>query len=320
MHSFAISVGFFMLYGAELRRGISITSRKQIQKAVVIVGILYPLAIGTVYPRPSDALVPFLYHRGPIADTVKFAPFWIVWTLCKSTTQPVLLALALWILVIWQFKRIGQSFYLLPVATLALACGYFSSFRHAGLVVPTAITLCWIAWPELKSYQGWRPVGICIAICIAVQIAWIIRAIHHHPYAPDLETARFLAPYVKAGDTMAVTYVKRADVNAFHYIGLYPFFDHPIFINEPSPYWLWTKHEHTFDQFDRAMKQKPDIVVATFWDTFHRFDPAKDQIGPRIERIQKDGYYLTNTFCAEKPEGFDDPEETCFLIYQRGPR
>ena len=318
MHSFAISAGFFMLYWVELHRGILTVSRRQIQKAIAISAVLYLVAIGTVYPRPTDALVPFLYE--PTRDDMMiFRPFWIIWTLCKSIIQPVFLALPLWILVIRQFNRIGQSFFLLPVATLALACGYFSSFRHAGLVVPTAITLCWIAWPELKSYQGWRPVGICIAICIAVQIAWTIRAIHHHPYAPDLETARFLAPYVKAGDTMAVTYVKRADVNAFHYIGLYPFFDHPIFINERDPYWLWNTRMHTFNQFDRAMKENPDIVVAVFWDT-RPFDPAKDLTGPRIERLQKDGFRLTNTFCAAKPEGFEDRENTCFLIYQRGPR
>jgi hypothetical protein len=318
MHSFAISVGFMLLYRAELQRGIADARRRQVRQALVIVGIFYLIAIRTVYPHPTDIHISYLYGKS-MAVELFLGPLRICTTLCESLIQPGLLAVPLWIFVFRQFKRTGEDFYLLPIATFALACCYLSSFRHGGMVIPAAIAICWIAWPRLSKHSGWRPVAIGVVICVAVQCIWTIRAVCHHPYSPDLETARFLAPYVNAGDTMVVTYVKRDEVNAFHSIGLYPYFNHPIFLNEPQPYWPWSTRKHTFDQFDRAMKRNPDIVVAMFWDT-HRFDLAKDLIGPRIERIQRDGYQLTNTFCAEKPEGFDDREETCFLIYERGTR
>ncbi len=317
MHCLAISAGFVLVYAMELRRGISVATRRQIYKAAAITGTLCLLAIVTVAPHPKDIVLPFQVGI-PVSIQRFLAPVRMLVSLCQGVIQPGILAIPLWLLILRQFKRTKLLLYLLPTATLALLCGYVFTFWHAGLIVPTAITICWIAWPQItRTTQGWRPILIYIALVIVVQEAWTVRAVYHHRYSPDIETARFLAPYVEAGDTMAVTYVKRDDVNAFHSVGLYPYFDHPLFINEPRPYWLWSTHEHTFNEFDRAMDSHPELVVAMYFDIYHRFNPSKDLTGPRVARIQKDGYRLTNTFCAEKPEGFRDREETCFLIFQR---
>jgi hypothetical protein len=153
-----------------------------------------------------------------------------------------------------------------------------------------------------------------------MQIAWTVYSATYHPYSVDPQTARFLAPHVAAGETIALTYVKDDSANASASIGLYPYFSRPIFVNQPRPFWLWSTREHTFDQFKQAMKSSPTMVLVVFSDPFasRRFDPSKDLGGPRVEFLEKNGYRLTHRFCAEIPQGLGwGNSEICSLIFER---
>ena len=318
LHVLAISVGFAIVYVIEIWRGgrKQEDSRRLLIAASILI-IFYGFALWTVLLRPSDLsyLLQFQEQRG-LFDRVKVWLLTSTLSICLGVVTPVILALPLWILFIVRFSRVGRVFYLLPIATFALFAGKFVNFWHAGLVVPAMIAICWIAWVEIRQPQIWSALTVGIAYFMVVQVAWTIHAVRYHPYSSAPETARFLAPHVMAGESIALTYVKHDELNAYHSVAIAPYFDRPVFMNQPSPFWLWRTGEHTFDQFKSAMDERPRMVLAIFYD-FHRFDPARDLVGPRMELLEKEGYRLTHTFCAEKPEGFGWHEETCDLIFER---
>jgi hypothetical protein len=317
LHVLAISVGFAIVYVIEIWRG----DRKQedargLLMAASILVILYGFALWTVLPRPSDLsyLLPFQNRGGPLHRIW----IWLITStlsICVGVFKPGVLSVPLWIFFIARFVHAGRGYYLLPIATFALFSGNYFNFWHAGLVIPAAIAMCWIAWRDIRQPQIWSALTVGIACFIALQLAWTIYAVRYHPYSSAPETARFLAPHVAAGESIALTYVKRDEMNAYHSVAIAPYFDRPVFVNQPSPFWLWRTPENTFDQFKETMAEKPRMVLVTFFD-FHRFDPAYDLVGPRMELLEKNGYRLTHTFCAEMPQGFGWREENCDLIFE----
>jgi len=181
------------------------------------------------------------------------------------------------------------------------------------------IAVCWITWPSISPLGKFA--SLLAITWIALHIGWTVHAAafdYAHPYSPDLATAQFLAPHVASGTPIALTYIWDSKTDAFHSIGLAPYFDRPIFMNQKRPFWLWSSHEHTDAEFLEDLQQKPPIVLAVFFsDNSDLFDPDRDLDAPWVALLEINGYALTHTFCGEKPEGFGHREEICHLIFER---
>jgi hypothetical protein len=312
MHAFAISGGFAILYLIE--------HRKQERRTLLLAGFIllafYAFALWTVFPHPSDLgfLLPFKERSGPLrmiwlwlADSVR--------SLCVGVAAPGFLAVFLWVLLLLLFRRAGRTMYLLPVAAFASFSGYHFYFWHAGLVIPTMIAICWIAWPDLRP-APWSALAFGTICFLALQVCWTLSSVTYYPYSAAPETARFLAPHIASGESIALTYIRPDIANAYMSVGLAPYFDKPIFTNQPRPFWLWSTKEHTFDQFREALDHNPSLVVALFNDS-HRFDPEHDQTGPGVDLLHEHGYALGHTFCSEMPRGLGWHDEICYLIFER---
>jgi hypothetical protein len=314
-HAFAISVGLALVYIAELLLGQR--TRESAYKRV-LAGSLFLLlcgfAVWTVLPHPNDLAFVSFVHGEPVTQIVVIYPIIGMISLCKGIAFPIYLALPFWVYVVRQFRDAKRLLYLLPIVTLSAMSAYHFEFWHAGLVIPTIIAICWIAWDDLPSMRPSSPAIIGTACNIALQIGWTIFMVgHRHPSAAQ-ETAHFLSPHVAAGESIALTYTNNDITNAYPSIALMPYFDHPIFFNEPNPFWLWSTQEHTNDQFVETMKSKPDMVVA-----IHRasFDDSRDLSGPRIDLLRRDGYNLTQQFCDDRPVSFVGDRKTCYLILRK---
>jgi hypothetical protein len=316
-HVLMISIGFAFVYLIEIWRGDrKVENRKDLLLAGGLLAILYGFALWTVLPIPSD-----LTYLEPYQQPLSLAGKLITWSIrtsisvCFGVVKPGILAVPLWIFIIRRFSKSGRLYYVLPIVTFALFSANHVNFWHAGLVIPTVVTLFWIGWPVLKRPLGWSALTVGIVCFILMQWGWTLYALGHHPYASASTTARFLAPRVAAGDTMALTYVNHDEMRAFNSIAIAPYFDHPIFLNQQSPFWIWRENENTPAQFLAAMARKPSLVLVVFYGR-EKFDPAKHLYGPRVEFLAQQGYRLSHTFCAAKPEGFGAREETCDLIFE----
>jgi hypothetical protein len=317
MHAFAISGGLALVYLVELIVGYrKRESTGRLLQAALVLLPLYGFAVWTALPHPRDIsfLIPFVKPMTVMGAAVVYPLVGAV-SLCGGVAIPFSAAIPFWILVVSKFRQARRMFYLLPVATLGSLSAYHFNFWHAGLVIPTIIAICWITWDELPALRPWSAEAFGIACYIALQIGWTLYMVGHRPYSAAQETARFLAPHVTAGESIALTYTNNDIENAYHSIALASYFDHPIFFNQPRPFWLWSTREHTDDQFAEAMKSRPGIVLAVYYAD-HRFDVRRDVSGPRIELALRDGYKLTEQFCDERPEGFGENQEICYLIFR----
>ena len=316
-HVLMLSIGFAWVYLVEIWRGDrKVESRSHLYLAGGLVAILYSFALWTVLPHPSDLtyLEPYQQQFGLASKLAT----WVIRAFLSvsfAVMKPGILAIPLWIFIALRFSNSGRQYYLLPIVTFAMFSANHVNFWHAGLVIPTVVTLFWIAWPGIRQPQISSALTISVACFIVMQWGWTIYAVRYHPYASAPETARFLAPRVTAGDNMALTYVDHDEMRAYNSIAIAPYFDHPIFLNQQSPFWLWRSNQNTPEQFKTAMAHNPSLVLAVFYGR-EKFDPAKHLIGPRMLFLRQQGYHLTHTFCAEKPEGFGWREETCDLVFE----
>ena len=322
LHALAISGGFALTYLVENKQRWSKQSAPRYLEGAGILLAFYLLAILTVLPRPADL------NFSPWPSSLRFSSTgirMIILTLrglspftgLVGRGAMLLLAFPCWIYLVVRFLRAGLWAYGLPVLMFALFSFYYCNFWHMGLLVPTLIAICWITWPQVTAMGiGAEVPVLCV---IALQIGWTFHAVHFdvlHDYSPDAAAARYLAPRLASGDEAAVTYLRHPEVNAFHSVGLAPYFDRQIFLNQPRPFWLWSKNEHTDAQFLTAFQRHPAIVVAVYYRS-KSFDPPLNLDGDRAVFLKASGYRLMHTFCAEKPEDFREREEICYLIFER---
>lgn len=317
LHAFAISVGFAAVYAIDLfktRRG----TRRELALAAGLLIALYAAALLTVLPRPYDLtfIPPFKVAPHGVSKIAVYL-FISLSSLCKGLARPDGLALTFWPILLIIFAGARHAYYLLPVATFAAFSGYYFAFWHAGLLIPTLITILWIAWSSIHRDLVWPPFVICVAAIIAMQCAWTFYAATHHGYSSAPATAQFLAPRLDAGETIALTYVDHDELGAYSSVALAPYFDHPNFLNQPDPFWIWSRNHNTTQQLLDALATRPKFVMVVFFSSFERFDPKKHLKGIRIEYLQQHGYHLAHTFCGEKAERFGWREESCDLIFER---
>jgi hypothetical protein len=324
LHAAVISGGLAVVYFVEqIRIGEVKDSgrRRQLLGAAVALLAFYAFAIWTAWP-PHDLL-------NHIADTRRmqshgmpsFAAKFVISLIMGICPKPWWLSIFFWIAIaVWLRMRSGL-FYLLPVLFFSVFCGAVScGWWHAGLLTPLLICLLWITWPSSEFKMSRREVLCLIAIIalIGEQIIWSAFAIDfdlYNAFSPDLAAAEFLQPLVSQGDTIALTYFDDPYLHAYHGVGILPYFDHNIYINQPDSFWAWSSKNPTQERFLAILPSHPSVVVVEV-----RLPGLDSQVGlqdPKAQILSQNGYRFTHMFCGSSPIGYLPAEKNCHLIFQR---
>lgn len=325
-HAAAISCGFAFAYGLEQHRkaarGESVPKAASLWIAAVVLFFMYAIAIWTAFP-PRD--VSFTNIPRPGTSVVFRVGEAIARSLCWAMWSPWELGLIGWPVLIWGIRRRGGLHFLLPITALVLfSTAIYIEFWHAGLMVPVILSVLWITWPTTEGHlsQPEKAMRCAIAVLVAIQIGWTVHAAiydHFHDYSPDLKAARFLAPYVNAGDQVAViSLLDNTGSQAFHSVGIAPYFPGKLYMNQATPFWWWSKQDRTEADFPAVLKTHPRLVLVEYIGP-EAFSPSRDLALPRVALIERSGYRLTRVFCAVKPERFSYRENICHLFFIVGP-
>jgi hypothetical protein len=251
---------------------------------------------------------------------------WLAWKvearlaeLTEGLIQPFWLGCAFWVLLTWKFFRTRKLHYLIPAFFLVVLCHVYGFFWHSGLMLPCVIALLWMTWPpqqasfrKLRLYEQ-LPLWMLLLIA-AEQISWAEFAFqfdHGHDYGSGAATAAFLKPYV-------LSHARIVEIgNDFLSVGVQPYFEHKIFLNQPYAYYWWSTRNPGKVRYQELLAQSPEIVVVEW--RFREFPTSATTaaIAP-VEQLASLGYRNTHTFCGGlvRP-GRDILEWDCDLIYQR---
>ena len=317
LHAAAISAGLAIVYATERLRTGDLKkpeSRRQLLFATLLLLGLYAFALWTAWP-PHDLLLSRV--RGQSRSFSGFAIVSLVWGMC----QPWPLSILFWIAIARCLHARRNLLYLLPVACFACFSGaVYANFWHVGLLTPLVLCLLWITWPapEYRTSPSEWIGRAALILMTTTQILWSGYALaydHAHPFSPDLAAARFLSPFVQSGASIAVTYLDEPEGNqAFDAVGILPYFDHNIFMNQPAPFWSWSSHNPTEAQFFTALRSQPQIILVE--ERTHGNDPILDPKAPKLALLRNAGYRMTHVFCGSRPERFAVHETSCHLIFQ----
>lgn len=319
LHGLALAAALSVVYLVETRRGLNSPDHPRI--ALLILLALFAFAVFTALPPPADLAFNEESLHLSLGERLLAGPEIAFVYLLRAFAHPWKLALPLLLLTLWIIERTAGKLYLLPVLSTALVSGLcYWNYWHLGFAGIAVIATAWIAYRPLKPF--WiLAISAIAAIWIAIQVSYSAFAIAWdtgHAYSPDSATAQYLAHFVDHGLPLAVTVANRSEVGAFHSVGLGPYFDHPIFLNQSRPYWLWSTREHTDAQFKAALDQNPAAIVALFYThNYRRFNRAHDLDSRRLHPLYEQGYGVTQVFCGEKPAGLALREEICEIVLER---
>ena len=332
LHAAVISGGLAIVWLVEQLRAGSAKDRVRRRKLLLCVAIVlgfYAFAIWTAWP-PSD-LVYLSLVRVQRPSFLLSAVASVFLPIC----QPVILSIPFWIAIVFVFAARRSLLYLLPVLFFAAFSGAIpSSFWHWGLVVPLLICLLWITWPSPGSGLSLYEFAARVALIYMTgsQILWAAYSIqfdHYNAYSPDLAAAQFLEPRVKAGATIAVTYLDDSPAqvigangtllnlhpSVYISVGILPYFDRNIYINQPYPFYWWSEKNPSDRLFNALLPSHPSIVLAEAQQQ-GQYDRPIALRGPRAELLAKSGYRLTNVFCGSQPFGKHPTLMNCHVIFQ----
>jgi hypothetical protein len=317
LHAAVISAALAIVYTMERLRAVDLReneSRRQLLLATVLLLGLYAFALWTAWP-PHD--LPLSRVRGQSRSFLGFAIVSLVWGLC----QPWLLSIPFWGAIAVCLHARRSLFFLFPVVCFACFSGaVYANFWHVGLLTPLVLCLLWITWPAPGgSLSGQERVGrAALTLMAATQILWSAYAIaydHAYAYSPDLATAQFLTPFVRSGASVAVTYLDEPEGNqAFDSVGILPYFDHNIFMNQPASFWLWSSKNPTEAQFYIALRSRPQFILVE--ERMHGKDMWTAAQTTKLELLTRASYRMTNVFCGSIPERFELRESSCRIIFQ----
>jgi hypothetical protein len=313
LHAAMISAGFAVVYAVSCLQGkmpgSGFSWRRQIEGLAILL-TLYAFAVWTVWPPHDQG---FKASNGPLIVVVTLH----FMELCR----PWGLAIPFWVAIALCLQARRAQLYLLPLLLFALfSLVVHIAFWHAGLLFPLAICLLWITWPSrgtLAPRSEAMGSNALIAMA-ALQILWSAYALefdHYHAYSPDLAASEFLQPFFREGATIAVTYTADSGCHACFSVGLMPYFDDNIFINQPNSFWWWSTRNATERNFQQILPSHPSLVVVEA----HPIHPDRpiDLQDEKIQQVVREGYRFTNMFCGEMPEGFQLREKSCHLIFRR---
>lgn len=324
LHAAIISGGLAVVYLFEQFRNGSIKEshrRRQLLICALILLSLYGFALWTAWP-PHDLLNHIAdTRRMQSPGTPSFVAKFVISLVMGICPKPWWLSIPFWIAVaVWLHAR-RSLFYLLPVLFFAIFCGEVScGWWHAGLLIPLVICLLWITWPASGVKLPRREL-LCSVVLLALageQIVWSAFAIHYDVYnafSPDLATSQFLRPLVQQGATVTVTYFDDPYLHAYHSVGILPYFDHNIFINQPDSFWAWSSQNPTEEKFMAVLPSHPDVVVVE--ERLPGPDSPVNLQDPKAQILSQAGYRFTHMFCGSSPIGYLSAEKNCHLIFQR---
>jgi hypothetical protein len=253
--------------------------------------------------------------------TPSFVAKFVISLVMGICPKPWALSILFWIAIAVWFHARRSLLYLLPVLFFAVFCGAVScGWWHAGLLIPLVICLLWITWPESGVKLPRRELLCSVALLALAgeQIAWSAFAVHFdldNAFSPDLAASQFLRPLVRQGATVAVTFFDDPYLHAYHSVGILPYFDRNIFINQPDSFWAWSSRSPTEEKFMEILPSHPDIVVVE--ERLPGLDSAVNLLDPKEQILSQAGYRFTHLFCGSSPIGYLPAEKNCHLIFQR---
>jgi hypothetical protein len=315
-HAAVISGGLAIVYLIERIRDRDFAAsggRRKLLYSGAILLVFYAFALWTAWP-PHDLVLARV--RGQSRSFTLFAIVSLVWGVC----QPWLLSILFWIAIGLCFRARRSLFYLLPILFFACFSGaVYATWWHVGLVIPLVSCLLWITWPTAGcTVSRYEMIGrFAMILMVVTQILWSAYALaydHFHTYSPDLAASKFLAPLVREGAPIAVTYLDEPWIHSFEAVGILPYFDHNIYLNLPKPFWGWSANDPTENLFTAALRTQPRIVLVEI-RPLHPDQPINLE-DPNVRSLTDAGYRLTNVFCGARPERFQVVENNCHLIFQ----
>jgi hypothetical protein len=320
LHSTVISGGLAVVYLIEQIRSGSANNpshRRQLLMGAGALVCFWAFAVWTAWP-PHD--LGFHPSSGP--------PVIVFLQRMLELFRPWGLPIPFWIAMAVCFRSRHALLYMLPVLLVGLFCLVeYASMWHVGLLYPLVISLLWITWPAPGSEVSRREsTGRTALVLLAtLQIFWSAYALrfdHFNAYSPDLAAADFLRPIVQQGGKIAVTYFddpinpvsSATGVLTYRSVGILPYFERNIFINQPDFFWSWSTRNPTAKNFYQALLSRPDVVVVEMRTPYpdSRIDP-KD---PKYQLLSKTGYAFTHMFCGARPVGLRMDERSCHLVFE----
>jgi hypothetical protein len=348
LHTAVISFGIAILYAMELwkdykqRRTLTWPIRRLVASSAVLL-TFYLGAVVVAAPAPDVwiASIPATHADRQASQPGSPTPTPVVkrthalqWnadvvalrglgSLCWGTVQPLLLGIPFWLLVAAAFTQGRHALYVLPMGMcVAFSAIAYANFWHAGLLVPLLIALYWMTWspPEPGSSRKLltRLAHTAIVYAALVQCAWTVHALAYdyaHEYAPDQETAHFLAPYVTKKTPIVVASFQENGIGAFKSVGILPYFDQNIYMNERLPFWLWSTRNNVAAAFPSALQDHPGIILLEYTAAVP-YAARMDAESPPLTLSLASGYQHTHTFCGAMPERMGFGEYTCHLVLQ----
>ena len=324
LHAAVISGGLAGVYFVEQIRDGDFKKpdrRGQLLGTVFVLLGFYAFAIWTSWP-PHDLL-------NHIADTRRmqspampsFAAKFVISLVMGICPKPWWLSIPFWIGIAFWLHMRRSLFYLLPVLFFAVFCGAVScGWWHAGLLIPLLICLLWITWPASNFKLSRREIFCLIAVLAMTgeQIMWSAFAIDfdlYNAFSPDLAAAEFLRPLVRQGETIAITYFDDPYLHAYHGVGILPYFDHNIYINQPDAFWAWSSQNPTEERFWEVLPSHPSVILVEV--RLPGLDSRVSLLDPKAQILSQAGYRFTHMFCGSSPIGYLPAEKNCHLIFQR---
>ena len=237
--------------------------------------------------------------------------------LTEGLIQPFWLGCLFWVLLTWKLFRTRNLHYLIPAVFLVVLSHVYAFFWHSGLMLPCVIALLWMTWPEQLRFRKlplYEQLPLLVLLLIAAeQIGWAEFAFqfdHEHDYGSGAATAAFLKPYV-------MFKARIVEIgNDFLSVGVQPYFDHNVFLNQPYAYYWWSARNPGKLRYQQLLKESPEIVVVEW--RFRDF-PTSGTIAalPLVKQLNGLGYRNTHSFCGGlvRP-GRGIMEWDCDLIYQ----
>ena len=329
LHAAVISGGLAVVYLIDIwlghREGALRVPRAGFMAAATLLLALYGISILVALPakdasgaglviRPNPLQTQLietqqsqLPPRYPLAEPKNRRSIrWLAWKiesrlaeLTEGLIQPFWLGCVFWVVLTWMLFKKRKLHYLLPAIFLVALSHVYGFFWHTGLMLPCVIVLLWMTWPveqppfrKLPLYE--QLPSLMLLFTAVVQIGWAEFAFkfdYEHDYGSGKATASFLKPYV-------MSKAKILEIgNDFLSVGVQPYFDHNVFLNQPYAYYWWSNLNPSKLRYRVLLAEDPEIGHRGM--AVPRLPTAGTIAAvPLVKQLTGQGYRNTHSFCG----------------------